>query len=724
MFASHSRHLAAASLLCLLSLLSAPAGATITTGGDAGEVSPANPATWTNGATGTLGRIGIHSGKSGTVTVAGGSHLLSSNADLGELPGASGTATITGANSTWTNTYNLYVGVFGTGTLNVNSGAVVTTNTLIASWGNLKGDGTINAKGLIVDDVDLVFDAAHRASQVLSFGTGGTLNLNLDGTGELGAGFCGTGSLRVADGVSISSSNGILGNYPGSTGNATVTGPGSTWANSGNLNVGQSGAGVLTVESGGTVSSSQGFIGGPVYVGGGGIYTGAVTVTGAGSNWTNSGNLFVGRVGISVGTLTVQNGATVTTGAIFASLNDLKGDGTINAKGMVCDADLVFDATHGTSRVFSFGTGGTLNLNPDGTADFGVGGKGSGTMVIADGVVFTSNHGYLGYDAGSSGIATITGAGSTWASTSVLCVGNYGAGTLKVANGGKVTSNNGYIGSSSGSTGSATIAGTGSTWTGNYMVDVGGVGGTGTLTVGNGGKVIAVTSQINSTSRVNLHVSGSGMIMLNGNLDNSGKVNLYADAFQTVGTYSPITGATWSGMGSYNAYGGTWNSSAHIFTVAAAKTSGSGVSNTLTTGERLLITDSTTGKRVGASFGTVAGGTNFSAAVLSGADLSGLPADQSVLGAWNFTTNFAGDQALLSFDIGAGQTGDLSVWHYDGTTWTPFAAPDLTYGDDGIANFAVTSFSGYAVTAAVPEPGSATLIVMAGLALLRRSHRK
>jgi hypothetical protein len=152
--------------------------------------------------------------------------------------------------------------------------------------------------------------------------------------------------------------------------------------------------------------------------------------------------------------------------------------------------------------------------------------------------------------------------------------------------------------------------------------------------------------------------------------------------------------------------------------VGAAATSGSGASNTITTGERLLITDSGTGKQVGASFGTVAGGTNFSAVPLSGSDLSGLPADQTVLGAWNFTTNFSGDQALLSFDIGTGQTGDLSVWHYDGTTWTPFAAPDLTYGDDGIADFAVTGFSGYAVT--VPEPCSLALLALGGLALLRR----
>jgi hypothetical protein len=60
--------------------------------------------------------------------------------------------------------------------------------------------------------------------------------------------------------------------------------------------------------------------------------------------WTNSGKLYVGKDGI--GKLTVENGGFVAVQALYASLNDLFGNGTITANGTVLDSDLVFDGTH------------------------------------------------------------------------------------------------------------------------------------------------------------------------------------------------------------------------------------------------------------------------------------------------------------------------------------------------------------------------------------------
>jgi hypothetical protein len=103
-----------------------------------------------------------------------------------------------------------------------------------------------------------------------------------------------------------------------------------------------------------------------------------------------------------------------------------------------------------------------------------------------------------------------------------------------------------------------------------------------------------------------------------------------------------------------------------------------------------------------------------------------LSPQQSILGGWEFafTSGYtAGDPAYLSFDVGPGYSRNgLEVWHFDGSSWTPFSADDLTY-DGTYASFTVTGFSGYAVTT-VPEPSTLALLVSAGLGLLGYARRR
>ena len=76
------------------------------------------------------------------------------------------------------------------------------------------------------------------------------------GPAHWGAGYNGTGTLRVADGIAVASSFGYLGYYSGSAGTATITGAGSKWTNSSDLYVGFSGGGGrLTINQGGQVSN-------------------------------------------------------------------------------------------------------------------------------------------------------------------------------------------------------------------------------------------------------------------------------------------------------------------------------------------------------------------------------------------------------------------------------------------------------------------------------------
>ena len=74
--------------------------------------------------------------------------------------------------------------------------------------------------------------------------------------------------------------------------------------------------------------------------------------------------------------------------------------------------------------------------------------------------------------------------------------------------------------------------------------------------------------------------------------------------------------------------------------------------------------------------------------------------NEPVLGSWGLaaTGYTTGAPAYLSFDIGSGYSrDDLEVWHYSGTSWSPYAANDLTCNRD-YANFTVTGFGDYAVT--------------------------
>ena len=81
-------------------------------------------------------------------------------------------------------------------------------------------------------------------------------------------GFEGTGTLTIADGGKVTSTDtvdeegGSIGRQPGVSGAATVTGTGSTWTiGDSRLVVGQGGTGTLMIAAGGGVSNGGGTIG-------------------------------------------------------------------------------------------------------------------------------------------------------------------------------------------------------------------------------------------------------------------------------------------------------------------------------------------------------------------------------------------------------------------------------------------------------------------------------
>ena len=511
----------------------------------------------------------------------------------------------------------------------------------------------------------------------------------------------GTGTLRIDGGSALSNYTGHLGLYAGSVGEVTVSGAGSTWANSFWFFVGSEGNGTLMIEEGGHVDSGNGYLG---YHAGS---IGVATVSGVGSQWANS-YLFVGNNG--KGTLNVDGG-----GQIVSS-----GNGSIGRNAGSTGVATVRGAAS------KWASGGELSI----------GYTGRGTLAIESGGQVSNTSGYLGLGSGSAGFATVRGEGSTWTNSGDLYIGRMGSGVLRVKAGGQVSNVNGYLGYALGaesmSSGAVTVTGSGSMWINSGSLTIG-TAGQGTLAVADDGQVTAKTLSINSQSAVRLHVSGNDMVVLgnattNGSLTNNGTTSFYADALLPAGIYHPISAfpskaITWSGSGSYKAFGGAWNTTAKTLTVAETTALSVGDTDTLTTGERLLFTNPATGQRVGASFGTITGSVDFSAAPMAAPDLASLASMLSegdgILSAWTFTTNFTGGEALLSFDIGPEAEG-LAVWHLNDGVWSAYTPSLFTYDANGLASFTVSSFSGYALTAAVPEPASLGLLAFAGSMLLAR----
>ena len=137
----------------------------------------------------------------------------------------------------------------GTGTLELDGASTYTGGTIISGGtlqlGNGGATGTaeqLHNRGTIYRQFgDDDYDAGGRATAQ-----------------NLIVGESGVGILAVQNGGILTDSGGFVGDLPGSSGTATVSGAGSTWTNSGTIQVGAAGTGTLTIENGGTVNSGGG----------------------------------------------------------------------------------------------------------------------------------------------------------------------------------------------------------------------------------------------------------------------------------------------------------------------------------------------------------------------------------------------------------------------------------------------------------------------------------
>ncbi|EJT02585.1 autotransporter domain-containing protein [Rhizobium sp. CCGE 510] len=232
-------------------------------------------------------------------------------------------------------------------------------------------------------------------------------------------------TLIIRNGGVVSNDIGVLGLDLGASGTVTVTGAGSTWSNAADLYVGFDGTGTLSIDDGGAVDNINGSIG---YFSG--AASGTVTVTGSGSTWTNSQDLTIGDSG--AGTLIISNGGTVNSASGYIS-NDASAVGEV--------------IVTGANSLWSNST------------YVAVGEAGAGTLTISNGGSVTGSFGYVGFSSNGSGVVSVTGAGSNWINSSELYVGEFGSGSVTVENGGLISASGVIIADVSGATGTVYLAG-------------------------------------------------------------------------------------------------------------------------------------------------------------------------------------------------------------------------------------------------------------------------
>lgn len=329
--------------------------------------------------------------------------------------------------------------------------------------------------------------------------------------------------LAIQNGGSLLTSTGYIGHDPGSVGSVLVFGAGSTWTNTVDFYVGYQGTGTLTVAAGAAVASSNGYIG---YAG-----PGLATVTGANSTWTLSGPLSIGY--FAPGTLNIKAGGAVNSQDAVIAETEFS-EGAVNITGATWTSSGAIVIGGGGNGTLTVTGGGTLNSVTGVVANYAtstsevtisgagsswtssdgmiIGREGTGRLVIADGGAVLSDDDTFVGDSGT-GLVTVTGANSTWTVTDKLVVGNSGSGngSVRVEAGGVVAAQEVVIGQSSGATGSFEVTGPNSRWDSSGQFSVG-AGGSGTAKVLDGAKVTSQTIEIglDSTGLGELTVSGAG----------------------------------------------------------------------------------------------------------------------------------------------------------------------------------------------------------------------
>lgn len=504
------------------------------------------------------------------------------------------------------------------------------------------------------------------------------------------------------------------------------------------LTLGQSGEGKLMIEAFNTEAATDR----AMYVGQN--YHGTVEVKNGGTlitDLTSSGHTYIGWGGNSgfnpsgTGTMTVvgQNSRWISSfdnpsGRVIVGHN---AEGTVN---------LIHGGSYqnetGSLYIGGFEKG-TVNVKDGGTIVssnyLGVGRAGEGVLNIestdASATQVNTTTAQLGGYSGGFGTTTVKGEGAVW-NIQNLAIGsdqaNTGSGALNIVHGGLVNvSESSQVADHN--SGTVNVTGNNSTWNIDGDLSVA-HSGKGTVNIADGGQInVGDDITLNDgggagTATFNFTVYGDDMVNAgtdgSGSFINNGTVNLFAAPDLAAGTaYRPISAANgYGGTGTYQAFGGTWDSANHTFT---ASTVGSGaLENTDLSGVRQGFD----GNLLIVGFNANEGTGSFDAMHLTNDSLR-IGQGRLSIAAYDFTTDVT-ELTLISIFIGEGyDLAQLSIWHQaDGSSiWNLHTDNDFVYSA-GWIYFTASEFSSYAVT--VPEPSTAGLLLLAGSLLAARRRKR
>lgn len=378
-----------------------------------------NATTLSGSSTPILGAIQIgETGNAELVIQSGGKLFNNAIGILGVEAGSQGFAIIQDTGSEWRLSHNLVVGEQGLALLQLrDQGYLLNNNGRIGN--SSSGSGAVTL----------------------------TQSANWVNQGNLFVAHTGLASLDIRQQAAVyNTAQGYVAYAAGSQGSVRVRESGG-WASFDDLFIGRQGQASLDIESGGVVvvaSDSSSFVGAQ------NSGFGEVTVSGAGSLWSNSASLIVGVAG--TGILSVSDGAVVSGGVV--SLGDLAGG----------------------SGTVVVGEGGELNS----VDQLYVGRWGTGSLTIDGGEVTNGGVAAIGGTPSNPGIGEVhltEVSGGRWHSQSDILVGWGGTGLLTVANSTEVESGGRIrISTQAGSTGTVSLRGslTASAAHGGTEVDAGG----------------------------------------------------------------------------------------------------------------------------------------------------------------------------------------------------------------------------------------------------------